>query len=88
MTRATANWPAPRELPYMDYIEPLAGSPEEADAMTKHLVEFLQANVKAGQEATVAVNRALNAVLVYIDGELALSCSMDDLRRGPGVSPN
>lgn len=56
--------------------------------MTSHLVEFLQANVKPGQEATVAVNRSLNAVLVYIDGELALSCSMDDLIGGPGFSSN
>ena len=71
----------------MDFAKPPI-HPDETDDMTKHLVEFLQANVKPGQEATVAVNRSLNAVLVYIDGELALSCSMDDLRAGPGVCLN
>lgn len=48
----------------------------------ENLLEFLRTAVGPGQEAEIAINHELNALLVFVDGEVALSCSLDDLKTG------
>lgn len=47
-----------------------------------NLLEFLRSAVGPGQEAEIAINHERNALLVFVDGELVLSCSLGELRNG------
>lgn len=56
---------------------------DEDDVIARNLTEFLRANLKPGQNADVAINPSLRQILVFVDDELALTCSFDDLMLGP-----
>jgi hypothetical protein len=62
-------------------------TPHEHGGMTipdaaENLMEFLRTAVGPGQEAEIAINHDLNALLVFVDGEVALTCSLDELKNG------
>jgi hypothetical protein len=56
--------------------------------IARNLSRFLQDNVRPGQEADVAINKEMQAVLVFIDGELALTAAFEELMAGAGGSIN
>jgi hypothetical protein len=60
----------------------------EEDAIAQNLQRFLKDNLKPGQEAQIAVHPELRRVMVFVDDELVLTCSFDDLVSGPGASVN
>lgn len=61
---------------------------DRSDLISKSLVRFLQANIGPGQEAEVALNKELEQLIVFVDGEPILSCSFADLAAGLGGSSN
>ena len=61
---------------------------DDSQAFATNLTNFLRANLKPGQNADVAINPELRHVLVFVDGELALTCSFDDLLIAPGAPSN
>jgi hypothetical protein len=61
---------------------------DEAAIISHNLVQFLRGVVKEGQEAEVAMHPELRLVRVYVDDQIVLACSFDDLLNGPGVSLN
>ncbi|HET7483225.1 MAG TPA: hypothetical protein VFK89_10230 [Actinomycetota bacterium] len=62
--------------------------PVEEQLISTRLTEFLRANIKPGQEYEVAIHPILRRVLVFLDADLILSCSFEELIAGPGGSPN
>ena len=61
---------------------------DDSLAIATNLTNFLRTNLKPGQNADVAINNDLRHVLVFVDGELALTCSFDELLKGPGANSN
>lgn len=59
---------------------------DDTQAIATNLTNFLRTNLKPGQNADVAINPELRHVLVFVDGELTLTCSFDDLLLGPGTN--
>lgn len=58
------------------------GTQPEKDLIASNLLAFLRENVSEGQEAEVAINPELRAIVVHLDGELLLSCTFDELLKG------
>ena len=54
-------------------------SPASALAISRNLVEFLRETVRPGENADVAINNELQAVIVFIDGTPILQCSFEEL---------
>ena len=48
-------------------------------AISRNLVRFLRDAVRPGEEASVAINNELRAVIVFIDGKPVLQCSFEEL---------
>ena len=63
-------------------------APDHEELISRNLARFLHDNLQPGQEAELAINPELRHVLVFVDGELALTCGFEELLAGPGVSPN
>jgi hypothetical protein len=63
-------------------------APDQEELISRNLTRFLADNLKEGQEAELAINPELRRILVFVDGELVLTCGFDELLAGPGVSPN
>jgi hypothetical protein len=63
-------------------------SPRDDDPIAQNLVQFLRSNLVEGQEAQIAIHPELRRVMVFVDDELVLACSFDDLLAGPGASVN
>ena len=61
---------------------------DDSQALASNLTNFLRANLKPGQDADVAINPELRHVLVFVDGELALTCGFDDLLVASGTNNN
>lgn len=61
---------------------------DQEQLISRNLARFLEANLKEGEEAQVAIHPELRHVLVFVDGELVLTCGFDELIAGPGVSTN
>lgn len=61
---------------------------DQEQLISRNLARFLEANLKEGEEAEVAIHPELRHVLVFVDGELVLTCGFDELIAGPGVSTN
>lgn len=59
-----------------------------AHLISRNLTEFLQRNLKPGQEAELAIHKEREEIIVFVDGEPILNCSFDDLLAGPGGSVN
>ncbi len=60
----------------------------QEELISQNLRRFLQANLKEGQEAEVAIHPELRHLLVFVDDELVLTCGFDELLAGPGISNN
>ena len=56
--------------------------------ISRNLTEFLRANLEPGQEAELAIHPQREEVLVFVDDELVLTCTFDELLAGPGHSLN
>ena len=56
--------------------------------MSSNLVSWLRDNVPEGEDADVAINPELRAILVFIRGRPVLSCSFEDLLGYPGSAMN
>jgi hypothetical protein len=56
--------------------------------MSRNLVSWLRDNVPEGEDADVAINPELRAVLVFIRGRPVLSCSFEDVLSYPGSALN
>jgi hypothetical protein len=56
--------------------------------MSRNLVSWLRDNVPEGEDADVAINPELRAILVFIRGRPVLSCSFEDLLGYPGSAMN
>lgn len=56
--------------------------------MSRNLVLWLRDNVPEGEDADVAINPELRAVLVFVQGRPVLSCSFEDLLKDPGSALN
>lgn len=63
-------------------------APDQEELISRNLTRFLQDNLKEGQEAELAINPELRHILVFVDGELVLTCGFDELLAGPGISTN
>lgn len=69
------------------WSNPTADS-DDGERIASHLVSLLSVAVRPGQEVQVAVNRELRAVIVWVDDEVLLSCSFDELLSKSPTSPN
>ena len=56
--------------------------------MSRNLVTWLRDNVPEGEDADIAINPELRAILVFIRGRPVLSCSFEDLLSYPGSAMN
>ncbi|MGH2788702.1 MAG: hypothetical protein ACRDJV_12505 [Actinomycetota bacterium] len=56
--------------------------------MSRNLVDWLRDNVPEGEDADVAINPELQAILVFVRGRPILSCSFEDLLSDPGSAMN
>ena len=63
-------------------------SPGPEELISRNLTRFLRANLKEGEEAEIAIHPELRHVLVFVNGELVLTCGFDELVAGPGGSNN
>ncbi|MGH2806277.1 MAG: hypothetical protein ACRDKT_03280 [Actinomycetota bacterium] len=63
-------------------------APDQEALIAHNLTTFLADNLKEGQEAELAINPELRHILVFVDGELVLTCGFDELLAGPGISTN
>jgi hypothetical protein len=61
---------------------------DEAEIISYNLVQFLRGVIREGQEAEIAIHKELRQVRVYVDDDVVLACTFDDLLGGPGVSLN
>ena len=61
---------------------------ERSVRISKNLVRFLRANVGPGQEVELALNKKLEQVIVFRDGEPILNCTFDDIAADPGGGSN
>ena len=59
-----------------------------AHLISRNITEFLERNLKPGQDAELAIHQERQEIIVFVDGEPILNCSFDDLLAGPGGSVN
>lgn len=61
---------------------------DDDEVITQNIYRLLREHVHEGDEAEVAINNDLEAVIIFINGEARVVCSFDDLLAYPGAALN